>query len=105
MVAFSFSDSFDKFDDIKKSISIIFLLTSTLLSIAIATTLVNYGAVELGALYYFFVCAIFGLATVIAFIIADTRLSRFRREITIMLIILNLIVGLLMRLDFHYDIF
>jgi hypothetical protein len=87
----------------KKSASILLIIVSTLISVAVATGWVNYGAIELGALFYYFVPVIAGFATVIAFILADIRFRRFRTGITISLIIFNLLVGILMRLDFYIE--
>ena len=87
----------------KRSVSILLIVVSTLISVAVATAWVNYGAIELGALFYFLMPVIAGIAAIITFILIDIRLGRFRKKITMALIIFILLVGVLMRVDFYLE--
>ncbi len=76
---------------------------SGLLSIALATAWVNFGAVELGAIIYFLVPLVVALGTLILFWLTDNFIKQKRSWLTITFIGINIVTGLFMRLDFYYS--
>lgn len=94
---------FDKLLSKPKALLIIAL--SGLISIFLATAWVKFGAMELGALIYLSVPIIVAVVTMIIFSIVDLFFSKFRFQLTIAFAIINLAIGIVMRLDFYYGIF
>jgi len=89
---------------LKKIFSILTIAASGLLSVIIATAWINYGAIELGALIYFFIPLLILIGTVLVFLVVDIFLKGKRTLITISFICINILTGILMRLDFYYHI-
>ena len=87
-----------------KTKSVLAIAISGFLSIAISTIAVNYGATELAALIYVFVPAIVGLATIVLFLLVDLLIKESRTLSTIIFIVINILTGLFMRIDFYYNI-
>jgi hypothetical protein len=87
-----------------KTKSVLTIAISGFLSIAISTIAVNYGATELAALIYVFVPAIVGLATIVLFLLVDLLIKESRTLSTIIFIVINILTGLFMRIDFYYNI-
>jgi len=85
--------------------SILLIAASGVLSVIIATAGVEYGAVELGALIYVFVPMMVTAATVIIFFLMRRFLPEHKNWYLIVLIAINIFTGILMRLDFYYNIF
>ena len=91
----------------KKITALLLIAASTVLSVIIAMAFVNYGAVELGALGYLFAVVLTGIATILLFLLADHFFNRKRAAVTFALVAINILVGILMRMDFywHFGIF
>ena len=86
---------------IKKSV--LTITASGLLSILIAVAWVNFGAVELGALIYFFVPLFIGLVTIGLFMAFDNDVLKRRQLLTLVFVGINILTGIFMRLDFYYS--
>jgi hypothetical protein len=89
---------------LKKVISILTIIASGLVSIIISTAWVNYGAMELGALIYLLIPLITVTGTILLFLVADIFLKEERNLLTITFICINILTGILMRLDFYHNI-
>lgn len=87
-----------------KIFSISAIIVSGIFSLIIATASIDYGAMELGALIYFIIPIIVLIGTIILFLVIDIFLKEIRNALTITFICINLLAGLLMRLDFYYHI-
>ena len=60
----------------KKSIAILLVAASTILSLILSTALINYGAVELGALIYLIVPVTIGAGSILVFFPVDNFLKK-----------------------------
>ncbi len=88
----------------KKITALLLIAVSTVLSLIIAMAYVNYGAVELGALAYLYGGVLAGIITILLFLLADHFFSRRRVAVTIALVVINILVGILMRMDFYWHL-
>jgi len=89
----------------KKSIALLLIAASTVLSVVISMAFINYGAMELGALIYLIVPVIIGIFSSVLFFLLDHFLKNRRTRVTVCIVALNIFVGILMRLDFYWQIF
>jgi hypothetical protein len=87
--------------NIIKSLSLLAL--SGILGVFIATAWVNYGAAELAALIYVVIplCVVL-ISILLFFVFPHTVISK--RNLMIILVSINILTGVLMRLDFYYHI-
>ena len=86
-----------------KAWSILILILSGLLSIIIGTAWVNYGAAELAVLIYVVIPVLVIIVTVLLYLlIPNTIISK--KSLLIILILVNILTGVLMRLDFYFHI-
>ena len=79
------------------------IATSGILSIILATAWVNFGAIELGAIIYFILPLLIGFGTLILFWLTDKFLFQKRVYLTIIFIVIDVLTGLFLRLDFYYN--
>jgi hypothetical protein len=79
------------------------MAAAALLSTAIAAVGVNYGAIELGALFYMCTPGIAGIIIIWLFLIVADRAPRYRGAVLLAALITNILVGILLRLDFYYQ--
>ena len=87
----------------KKYQAVLLIIASILISVIIATAFVNFGAIELGAIYYFVLPVLLGLCTVILFFPVDYYFKKHRNRITLAFVAVNMLAGLVMRLDFYFQ--
>lgn len=87
----------------KKYQAVLLIIASILMSVIIASAFVNFGAIELGAIYYFVLPVLFGICTVILFFPVDHFLKKHRNRITMAFVAINMLVGLVLRLDFYFQ--
>jgi hypothetical protein len=84
--------------------SIGLLICAGIVSLLLSVAFINYGAMELGAIIYMFVPVASAFLLLVLFLLLDIFLSRFRVKITVIFILLNLLVGIFMRMDFYFNI-
>lgn len=88
-----------------KAKAMLIIALSGLISIFVATAWIQFGAIELGALIYFAVPLIVAFITIITFSVIDFNFPKFRFRMTIGFATINVMTGIIMRLDFYYGIF
>ena len=90
--------------NLTKTKAILILVLACVLSIVLAMAGVEYGAIELGALVYFFVPIIVTIIAINIFFIIDSFNSINRFRLTVILSIIILLLGVFLRIDFYYQI-
>ena len=84
--------------------AILILVVAGVLSIVLAMAGVNYGAIELGALIYFFVPILVTIVAIVIFFIINSLTSINRLRLTVILSIIILLIGFFLRFDFYYNL-
>jgi hypothetical protein len=84
--------------------SIVILTLSFVLAILIGSGGVSYGAMELASLIYIFIPFCVFLFTILLFFVLPRNIIN-KRNLMIILVATNILTGVLMRLDFYYNIF
>lgn len=85
--------------NISKPISISAIIISVIISWLIANVAVNYDTMELGALINFLFPQILGAATLIVFLLIDWAFPPARLLRTIILVLINIIIGIQIRIE------
>jgi hypothetical protein len=91
-------------ENMKKAFSITCIVCSGILAAIIAIAFTNFGAIELGALIYFIIPFLSTIFSLILFLIFDYFRRSYRKQITVVLVLLNLLIGILLRIDFAYKV-
>lgn len=81
--------------------AILLIALSGLGSVFLATAWIEFGAMELGALMYLFVPIVVAVASIAIFSLIDFFTPRFRDLLTVTFVIVNLMIGIIKRLDFY----
>ena len=85
-----------------KKASVLALTISGLLTIIITTAWIDFGAIELGALIYFIIPLLTVIGTIVLYLLMRIVMPNNTIWLVIIFIIINLLTGLFMRLNFYY---
>ena len=86
-------------------VSILLICLSGIISLITAVGWINYGAAELAALIYLVIpLAVLGVSVII-YLLSAWKIPAGKTSIVIIMIVLNILTGILMRIDFYYNLF
>ncbi len=85
--------------------SLLLISLSGIISLLLAVAWVNYGAAELAAFIYLVVPLIVLVLSVIVYLLSAWKRPAGKMPLVIIIMTLNILTGLLMRIDFYYNLF